>query len=249
MTIQSPGRSLTLPPGFALSSFAQSPPRRPRPIRWSGTSGVPPMRSRMVPRTRSRTRSAVRATPLNLGADGLQRAAGETKRLVAVARGFGGVRPTIEDHPQQVRRALLSELPRLLERATGSGAAGLHADLADEHEHAHLRVDLIDLARELERVLRLLHRGVGIILGEHFCLRRLDRRECPVALGFLGKARGARQRFTRSGDVPVLDVQPGRAVEGARDLIQQTELLEELQALLVVVDRGLDVARVVIGLR
>ncbi len=60
MTIHSPARSLTLPPGLADSILAHSSPARPTPMRRNGTSGVSPMRSRIVPRTRARTRSAVK---------------------------------------------------------------------------------------------------------------------------------------------------------------------------------------------
>src|SRR5947207_2109025 len=182
-TIQSAGRSLTLPPGFALSIFTQRSPRSPLPTRCRGMRGVSPIRSRIVPRTRSRTRSAVRRDTRAglLDPDGLQRASRETKRFVGIAGRLGGARPAIEDDAEKMRRTLLSELPGLLERSPRGRAVGLHAKLAGEDEHSDLRVDLLDLSRELESGLRSLESLRGIPLGVDLRLGRFDRRESAVA--------------------------------------------------------------------
>ena len=45
------------------------------------------------------------------------------------------MRPTIEDHAKQVRRALFGELARLLEGPAGGGRVGVHAEVSEEHEH------------------------------------------------------------------------------------------------------------------
>src|SRR5947209_8051616 len=82
------------------------------------------------------------------------RAAGEPERFVAVTGRLGRVGPAVEDRAQQVWRALLGELPRLLQRPPRGRPVSRQTQLTDEQEHAHLRVDLIDLAREPERLLR-----------------------------------------------------------------------------------------------
>src|SRR6266567_2669188 len=49
--MRSPIRSLTLPPGLSVSTFARMVGRSPAVMRWSRTSGVCPTASRMLPRT------------------------------------------------------------------------------------------------------------------------------------------------------------------------------------------------------
>src|SRR5438132_8450331 len=49
--MRSPIRSLTLPPGLSVSTFARMVGRSPAVMRWSRTNGVCPTASRMLPRT------------------------------------------------------------------------------------------------------------------------------------------------------------------------------------------------------
>ena len=85
-----------------------------------------------------------------------------------------------------MRCALFRKLTRFLERTARGRTVGLHSQLADEHHHPHLRIDLIDLARELQRVLRLLDGLVAVGLRHDLGLRRLDRGESRLALRVLG---------------------------------------------------------------
>src|SRR2546430_9017944 len=255
-TIQRPGRSLTLPPGLALSTFAQSSPRSPAPMRCSGTSGVSPMRSRIVPRTRSRTSCGVspdiakeaRGGPRS-GPDGLQCPPREAQRFVGIAAGFRRARPPVEDHAKELRSALLRELASFLKGPPRGRAVALHPQLADQHHRAHLRVDLVHLSCELERGLGFFERRLGIALRQHLGLRRPDRGEGRIAFGFGGQSLGAGQAFSSARGVAVLDVESSRIVERARHLVEKPEVLVDLEAALVVEDRRFEVARLVVGLR
>ena len=70
----------------------------------------------------------------------------------------------------------------------------------------------------------------------------------PSCLVSIGELRGARQAFASAFAVPVLRVQQRGVIERAGDLIEQPELLEDLEALLVVDDRGLEIALVLMRL-
>ena len=92
-------------------------------------------------------------------------------------------------------------------------------------------------------------RSLRVGLGQDLGLRCADRCERAVALRLLREDRGALQALVRALAVAVLGVEHRRVIERARDLVEQAELVVELEALLVVEDRGLEVAVVLIVLR
>ena len=184
-----------------------------------------------------------------LDPDRLQRAPGKTQRFIRIAARLSGARPPIEDHPEEMRRTLLGKLPGLLECPPRGGPVGLHAELTSQDQHADLRIRLIDLARELQRCLRLLETGVGVGLCQHLRLRSLDRSQCASTLRLFSQPRGAREALASACQVPVVDVQRSRVIERAGHLIQKPKVLIDIEALLVTHDRRLDVSAVVVGLR
>src|SRR2546427_7160825 len=118
------------------------------------------------------------------GPDGLQSTPGEPQRFVAIAAGLRRAGPAIEHDPEHLRRALLGELARLLERPARRRAVAFHAELADQHEETDLRVRVVDLAGELQRFRRLVERRLRVGPREDLGLRRADRGERRLSLGF-----------------------------------------------------------------
>src|SRR5947207_12224418 len=100
-----------------------------------------------------------------------------------------------------MRRTLLSKLPGLLERSPRGRAVGLHAKLAGEDEHSDLRVDLLDLSRELESGLCSLESLRGISLGVDLRLGRFDRRESAVTFRLFDEYRRADEALASAGHV------------------------------------------------
>src|SRR5207253_900001 len=86
-------------------------------------------------------------------------------------------------------------------------------------------------------------------VGVAACLRGSDRCESSVALRLLGEPGRARKTFASAGEISVLHVEGSRVVERARHLVQKTEVLVDVEALLIAHDRGLDVTTVVVRLR
>src|SRR3989475_232648 len=153
-------------------------------------------------------------------------------RIVAVAAGFGRARPAVEDDPEELWSLLLGELPRLLERAACGRRARLHPQLTGEQQHPDLRVGLLDPSRELQDLLRLLERRVGVGPREQLGLRGADRRERRIATHPFGDPGRTRQAFAGARRVAVLDVERGGVGERACDLVQEPELFVDEQALL-----------------
>src|SRR5881409_296319 len=148
-----------------------------------------------------------------------------------------------------MRHALLRELARFLEQALRRGRARRHAKLADEHERADLCVGLADLAREAQRLLRGVEATRWIGLREYLRFSCADRCERAIALRLLRERGGAPQAIVRALAVAVLRIEHGRVVEGAGDLIEETELLVRLKAPQVVLDGTLEVAFILVRLR